>query len=142
MLLRTWFASLGLALLLATASAQGPTFPVDVYFFWGEGCPYCHQEQAFLEELVARYPEVNVHSFEVWKDVPNRALLEAFSDAFDREVTGVPVTFIGDNAWIGFSQVIGLQITSTVETYRTYDAPNAADRLDPATRATLTAEAP
>jgi thiol-disulfide isomerase/thioredoxin len=140
--LRTSFATVGLALLLASAFAQGPTYPVDLYFFWGDGCPYCHQEQVFLDQLVAQYPDVTVHSFEVWKDVPNRALLEAFSDAFDRPVTGVPVTFVGENAWVGFNQVIAMQITSTVETYLTYDAPDAADRLEADTRAALMPEAP
>ncbi len=140
--LRTLITTLALTLLLATGFAQGPTFPVDVYLFWGDGCPYCHQEQLFLDQLVAQYPDVTVHAFEVWNDVPNRALLEAFSDAFDRPVTGVPVTFIGENAWVGFNQVIGLQITSSVETYRTYDAPDAADRLDADTRAAFLPDAP
>ena len=129
------------AVAMAQDDARGPTsagtYPVDVYYFWGDGCPVCVTQRAFLDTLEARYPEVRVHAFEVWYDASNRALLQAFSDAFGRTVTGVPVTFIGEDAWIGFNQVAGQQMTASVEAYRTYAAPDAADRLRSDARAEL-----
>jgi len=136
------------ALMLGAAVAQGDaarepsasgTYPVDVYYFWGDGCPVCVTQRAYLDALEARFPDVRVHAFEVWFETENRALLQAFSDAFGRPVTGVPVTFIGEDAWVGFNQVAGQQMTASIEAYRTYDAPNAADRLRAEARADLDA---
>jgi cytochrome c biogenesis protein CcdA/thiol-disulfide isomerase/thioredoxin len=117
--------------------------PVNVYYFWGNGCPVCVQQRAYLDQLEARYGEVSVHAFEVWYDAENLALLQAFSDAFRRPVTGVPVTFIGEDSWVGFNALAGQQMTSSVEAYRRYAAPDAADRLHGDVRdALLTTEAP
>ena len=44
---------------------------VNVYFFWGEGCPHCGDEEPFLEKLETKYPEVEVHSFEIWNSKEN-----------------------------------------------------------------------
>ena len=117
--------------------AAGDTFTVNVYYFWGDGCPVCVQQRAFLDWLVERYPEVEVHAFEVWHGVDNRPRLQALSDAFGRPVRAVPVTFIGEDSWIGFNQVASVQMTASVEAYRTYQAPDALDRLPPDVRAAL-----
>ena len=135
-------ALIALSVWTSAAWAQQPTppsdtYPVEVYYFWGDGCPVCAQQKVYLDELVERYPEVTVHSFEVWNDRDNLALLQAFSTAFGRSVTGVPVTFIGEDAWIGFNAAFGQQMTASVEAYRGYSAPNAADRLPGDARAQL-----
>jgi thiol-disulfide isomerase/thioredoxin len=111
------------------ADASGPA--AHVYYFWGDGCPVCDQQRDYLDWLQGRYPDVVVHAFEVWFDVPNRDLLTAFSDAFGQPVTGVPVTFIGDRGWVGFGQVSSLQMTEVVEAVRRAGGPDAAERLAP-----------
>ncbi len=132
---RSLALALGMVLLLmasATTVAQaagGSGHSVNVYYFWGDGCPVCVQQRAFLDQLEQRYDEVRVHSYEVWYDSENRALLDAFAAAFNRPVTGVPVTFIGEDSWVGFNQVAGQQMIASVEAYRSYAAPDAADRL-------------
>jgi hypothetical protein len=141
-----------LAVLLSLAAAQeattgaaeaaADTFTVNVYYFWGDGCPVCVQQRAFLDWLVERYPEVQVHAFEVWRDLDNRPRLQALSDAFTRPVHAVPVTFIGEDSWIGFNQVASVQMTASVEASRTYHAPDALDRLPPEVRAALFPEPP
>ncbi len=123
----------------ATGAAGGAGHGVNVYYFWGDGCPVCVQQRTFLDQLERRYPEVTVQAFEVWYDRDNLALLEAFADAFGRPVTGVPVTFIGEDSWVGFNQVAGQQMSASVEAYRTYAAPDAADRLHPTMREELLA---
>lgn len=35
-----------------------------VYFFWGEGCPYCEVQKKFLEELKQKYPRLEVKAYE------------------------------------------------------------------------------
>jgi thiol-disulfide isomerase/thioredoxin len=131
--------STAMAVGAAAQSASGAGHPVNVYYFWGDGCPVCVQQRAFLDQLAQRFDGVRVQAFEVWYDAENRALLEAFSGAFGRPVTGVPVTFIGEHSWVGFNQAMGQQMTASVENYRTYAAPDAADRLRPEEREGLVA---
>jgi thiol-disulfide isomerase/thioredoxin len=58
-----------LILLLSTSSvfaqAEEPG-SLNVYFFWGDGCPHCAEEEPFLESLEKKYPQVNVVDYEVW----------------------------------------------------------------------------
>ena len=132
----------------ATALAQGATATepeppvVNVYYFWGDGCPVCAQQKVFLEWLEERYPEVRVHAFEVYFETINRVLLQAFSDAFDQAVVGVPVTFIADQGWIGFNQPMSLQMTAKVEAHRDEPLPDAAERLEADLREQFLAEPP
>lgn len=75
---------------------------VDVYFFWGDGCPHCEKEKAFLEDLKDEYDEVNVFDYEVWYDDENRALLEQMAGALGVQISGVPFTIIGDDYISGY----------------------------------------
>ena len=121
--------TLMLLLAAATAVAQEAPHPVHAYFFWGEGCPYCTLQKTFLEGLVADHPNVVVHAFEVYFVEENRAVLMAMAAAFGRDVRGVPMTFIGDEVWVGYSDALGRQMRAAVERYQAYEAPDPADRL-------------
>jgi len=94
-------AAFVLALFAATAAAQ-PQERLDVYFFWGKGCPHCERETAFLKRLEAEEPRVRVHYLEVWND---RANGDAFVEVVKRlalEDLAVPVTVVGDAAMVGY----------------------------------------
>jgi len=39
---------------------------LKAYFFWGEGCPHCVKEKAFLEELVKKYPQLEIEDYEIY----------------------------------------------------------------------------
>ncbi len=120
-------ATVALALPLGAAAAQDAGRPassqavyettVDVYFFHGEGCPYCALEKAYLAELVVELPNVVVHDYEVYRVPANRELLFAMAAAYGGQVTGVPVTFIGDYAWTGFGEQTAREIRAVVERY-------------------------
>jgi thiol-disulfide isomerase/thioredoxin len=75
---------------------------VCIYFFYGETCPHCAQEKPFLQKMVEKYPEIEVHSFEVYFNKENQKLWENVSKAYDTVASGVPMTFIGNKVFIGF----------------------------------------
>ncbi len=75
---------------------------VNVYFFWGEGCPHCAKEKPFLEKMEEKYPEVEVHDFEVWKNSENRSLLTEVGKKLDANVSGVPFTVVGEKYFTGW----------------------------------------
>ena len=41
---------------------------INIYFFWGNGCPHCEKEKIFLEKIKNKYSNVVVYDFEVWKN--------------------------------------------------------------------------
>lgn len=119
---------------VAQAPAAPERFDVPIYFFWGDGCPHCATQKVFLEQLKRDHPNVIVYDFEVYYVEANRPLMTAMAAAFGRPVSGVPMTFIGDEVWVGFSEAMGRQMRAAVERYQTYDAPDPVDRVAPELR--------
>jgi thiol-disulfide isomerase/thioredoxin len=116
---------LGLVVALATillgVAGSSPTLAADeaagevrIVLFWGDGCPHCATEKAFLAELVERHPEVVVDDYEVWYDAANLQRFIEMAAEHGIEASGVPATFIGDRYWVGFNAAIGEQIEAVV----------------------------
>lgn len=76
---------------------------VKVYFFHGDGCPHCADEEEFLENLKKNtYLDFKVLKYEIWKDKENIKLLTNLAKKMDWNVQGVPFTVIGDKTFSGF----------------------------------------
>ena len=100
--------------LLAVPSPAAAEAPVTLTLYWGDGCPKCEAERQFLTVLRERHPELLVEQFEVWKDTGNR---QRFADAarrFGVDASAVPMTIVGERAWIGFTDPIRDDIRRTV----------------------------
>jgi thiol-disulfide isomerase/thioredoxin len=76
---------------------------VNVYIFWGNGCPHCKAEWEMIEEIRKDHAgEFAVYGFEVWYDHDNRELLDRFAAAVGKEnVNAVPFLIIGDKYYEG-----------------------------------------
>jgi len=70
---------------------------INIYFFWGEGCPHCAKEKPFLEKLGQKYPQLNIHELEVWGNRENLNLMIEFGKKLDANVSGVPFTVVGEH---------------------------------------------
>lgn len=78
---------------------------VNIYFFWGDGCPHCEEQFAFLDSIESEYGDLyNLYTFETWQNEENAELLKTFSDAMEVESRGVPYTIIGEEVFTGFSE--------------------------------------
>lgn len=88
---------------------------LTIYFFWGKGCPYCEQQKIFLDKIKNEYPEIEIKDYEVWYNRDNQELMDEIAKEFNVRVTGVPITFIGDEYWIGFSDAIGNEMIEAIE---------------------------
>ena len=87
---------------------------VVIYLFWGDGCPHCAAEKPVLEGLAKSNPHVILRMYEVWNNEDNQQKLLQMADFYDFEATGVPVTFIGEKYWVGYSDPLGETIRSEV----------------------------
>jgi len=109
---------ISIILLLSTSSVfaqANEVVELNIYFFWGEGCPHCAEEEPFLETLEEKYPSVTVVDYEVWYNEENQKILGEFGKALDFDPSGVPVTIIGDQVWIGFSEEYKAQMENTIQ---------------------------
>jgi thiol-disulfide isomerase/thioredoxin len=78
---------------------------VNIYLFWGNGCPHCKKEFDFLESIKDEYGSYfNLYSFEVWYNEENAKILQVFAHYMNDEVTGVPYTIIGNLSFNGFGE--------------------------------------
>jgi len=96
----------GLLLVLAPAPFVKANDPntVNLYFFRGQGCPHCADEEKFLEGMKSKYPELQVKDYEVWYNKDNQKILEKVAEKLNKNVSGVPFTVIADQSFIGFSE--------------------------------------
>ena len=88
---------------------------VNIYFFWGDGCPHCAAEKPFLESLVEKYPQVKLNAYEVYYNESNRELFKKFGDALNFEPRAVPTTIIGDQYWVGYIQEYQVEMEAAVQ---------------------------
>ena len=86
-----------------------------VYFFWGEGCPYCEREKPFLEELDREHEDLEVKMYEVYNSRKNQKIYQNLAEKYGVSARGVPGTFIGDEHWSGYNEEIGNEIESKID---------------------------
>lgn len=77
-----------------------------VYLFWGKGCHTCDQVKPFLAEMKAKYPVLEVKEYEVFNNKANKELMSKMLEAYGLEFSGVPVTFVGNNSFRGFREIV------------------------------------
>ena len=93
---------------------------VDIYLFYGDGCPHCAAEEKFLESYLKSNEDVVLHKYEVWYNEDNVKLLQEVGDLLGVNPNGVPYTVIGDDVVSGFmsNDTTGEQIRSYINIYR------------------------
>ena len=60
---------------------------LNVYLFWGDGCPFCEKEIAFLKE-----------------NEENQAMLQEVKRKLNNTATGIPFLVFNDNITVGFNE--------------------------------------
>ena len=80
--------------------------PLDVYFFYGEGCPHCGKEEEFFKSIEEEFKgEIIIHSYEVYYNQENAELFQQVIKKFDVDIAGVPFSVIGDKYFIGYGDI-------------------------------------
>ena len=85
---------------------------VNIYLFYGDGCPHCSKEKTFLEHIEEKYEgKVKVYKYEVWYDDKNRDVLFEVKNEFGlNRDEKVPFTVIGSKHYLGYGDEIGADI--------------------------------
>lgn len=120
---------LGMLFLLSPLSSAAAK-TVDMYLFWGDGCPHCAAERAALQDITKKFPELRIHEFEIYNHPANARLLQRVGERLTTDVGGVPFTVIGNTTYSGFSpSLTPQQISSRIEECRSGGCPDALASL-------------
>lgn len=90
---------------------------INIYVFWGDGCPHCEELLIFLENIYKEYKEqVNIYAFEVWYNNENGKIMDLFLDELDGKVgsRSVPYFIIGDKSFEGYTSNMDEEIINTI----------------------------
>lgn len=90
---------------------------VNIYFFHRTSCPHCKKENKFLDEMEAKYKDINIYRYEVSSSSENSKYLKEVKTLFKEKSNGVPYTVIGDKTFLGYNEYVGDKIEKTVQDY-------------------------
>lgn len=91
---------------------------ITIYFFHGDGCPHCSEEDKFLSSLDNKYENIEIIKYEVWYNDENALLLNKVKDALNINSNGVPVTIIGTTPIVGYSEATASKIERAINYYQ------------------------
>jgi len=99
--------SLVLASLLPPLTSTYTQEGVCLYFFYGIGCLDCAKAELQLSQLQQKYPQLEVHIFEIYGNRTNLQLLNLLFDKHEapQEQRKIPAVFISDNYLTGEKQI-------------------------------------
>ena len=102
---------------------------VTLYFFHGDGCPHCAEEEVFLEDIQEEYPNLEIVRYEVWYNDENAELLKKVEEAFSITRSGVPTNVIGNTVISGFSSANAQKLKRAIEYYSTNEYEDAVQKI-------------
>jgi len=110
------FVSIALLLFLFPTLAKAET-AVNAYLFFGDGCPHCAKEKAFLHNtLEDKYPSLKIYEYEVYYSRDNQALMQKVGKFLNADVGGVPFLVISDEYFVGYAEgVTSVEIENKVK---------------------------
>ena len=85
--------------------------PIDVTFFYGEGCPHCAQMEDFFVKIQHTYPDLNIISYEVYYDQSNQELFKKMAS----DNLAVPTVFINGKKFVGYSDSIAESLEQEIK---------------------------
>lgn len=91
---------------------------VNLYFFHGDGCPHCAEEEKFLAKIEKKYSYVKIIRYEVWKNKSNALLMDRVGNRYDVATSSVPLTIISGTAISGYSESVGVRIERAIKYYK------------------------
>lgn len=107
-----------------------PRSGLDVYLFYGDGCPHCKKEEKYLKMYEEKYADLNMHRFEVYFSDENMRLFGRVAESMGADVSGIPFLVIGDEYIVGFDETLTPdRIQGRIEECLTRKCPDPSRRI-------------
>lgn len=113
----------------ANAAGTSDNEAPQIVLFWSEGCPHCHAEWEFLDQLIDEVPDLDIVSYELSQNPGNVEHFIETMTSRGMEANAVPTTIIGDRVWVGFSEAVANEIRAAVLTPEG-EPDNAVDTVE------------
>lgn len=95
---------------------------INIYLFYGDGCPHCAAEEEFLDKYLKDKDNVKLYKYEVWYDKTNQEYLQKVQKKLNDKQSGVPYTVIGDKVLLGYMDgVTDVTIKNYIDYYYNND---------------------
>ncbi len=92
---------------------------IDIYLFYGDGCPHCAQLEKFLDKYLPKNKDVKLHKYEVWYDSDNAKLYKEVHELLNDNSSGIPYLVIGNDSIVGYMEDYTDElIRNTISYYR------------------------
>ncbi len=90
---------------------------INIYMFWGDGCPHCEEEWKFLKRIAPKYyDKIHVYGFEVWNHEENINIMNEIKDKLNiSEDVGIPLTIIGEKYYVGYDESYNKEILNLIK---------------------------
>lgn len=102
--------------------------PIYAAYFYQTGCDSCSRVEADLSYLRSRYPQLIVEKFNVY-DHPGLGLWLA--ERAGKDDFHTPAVFIGNQAWIGESEITPEAVELALQCYQQEGAPKVWEAYNP-----------
>lgn len=101
---------------------------INVYLFWGDGCPHCEHAKDFFSNNSEYSRYYNLIDYEVWYNSDNRELMSKIANEFEVSGNGVPFIVIGDKYFSGYSSRLDSEINEAIVTC--YENKDCVDMIE------------
>ena len=102
---------------------------VTLYFFYGDGCPHCAEEEKVLLPELEKDKDIEIVKIETWYSEENRELLNKVVDAYNIGSSGVPCNIIGDTVVSGYNEYNGNKIKRAIKYYKEHDYIDYVEKI-------------
>ena len=90
---------------MAESDIKPSSDKLNIYIFWGDGCPHCKHLSEFLNSHESEIKDyVKIYAFEVWNNSENLNFMKNFGKFLGEAPKGVPYFIIGSKTFSGFSE--------------------------------------
>ena len=99
---------------------------VNLYLFYSATCPHCHNEIEWLDKNKDKYSNLNIvkieasQNYELYKSVVEKMNINDFH---------VPLTIVGSDFKIGFSEDIAEEIESMIDDYSKFESCDVVETI-------------
>lgn len=90
---------------------------INLYLFHGKECPHCEEERNWLDSIKEDYDDLNIYDYEVWHNDHNKELMNQVKETLNINTTGIPLTIIGNDYYVGFSDTSKSIIQNKINEY-------------------------
>lgn len=120
--MRRYFKVILVLLLMIPCIIFADTKKVNMYLFYGDGCPHCEALETFLNGYLKEHKNVEIQKFEVWHNQENVKKLHDIMDILKTKETGIPYLVIGNSAIVGYDEAYTPErIKNAVTYYSNYE---------------------